>query len=193
MHSGNRRHFLSQVGRGMIAASIGAGLANDLGFRPACALEAEGILSFGRLEPLVGILQSTSLDKILPKVVSMLKAGTSLRDFVAAAALANGRAFGGEDYIGFHTLMALRPALSMAEDLPTEQAAAPHPEGDLPEQRPNPGDRWPRTQCSGAHRSGCFIASDGTGNPRCSPPKGSQSGRGTTGSRRAEISGDGLE
>jgi len=125
MHSGNRRHFLSQVGRGMIAASIGAGLANDLGFRPACALEAEGILSFGRLEPLVGILQSTSLDKILPKVVSMLKAGTSLRDVVAAAALANGRAFGGEDYIGFHTLMALRPALSMAEDLPTEQAALP--------------------------------------------------------------------
>ena len=125
MRSGNRRSFLSQVGRGMIAASVGVGLASDLGFRAACALETEGDLTFGRLEPLVGVLQSTSLDKVLPKVVSMLKTGTSLRDFVSAAALANGRAFGGEDYIGFHTLMALRPALSMAEDLPTEYAALP--------------------------------------------------------------------
>jgi len=125
MQPGNRRHFLSRVGRGMIAASIGAGLASDLGFRAACALEAEAGLTFGRMEPLVGLLQSTSLEKVLPTVVSMLKAGTPLRDFVAAAALANGRAFGGEDYIGFHTLMALRPALAMAEDLPTEQAAMP--------------------------------------------------------------------
>ncbi|RLS52770.1 MAG: hypothetical protein DWH91_15890 [Planctomycetota bacterium] len=125
MNSVNRRHFLSRVGRGMIAASIGAGLASDLGIRTACALEAEAELTFGRLEPLVDLLQSTSLDKVLPAVVAQLKSGTSLRDFVAAAALANGRAFGGEDYIGFHTLMALRPALAMAEDLPTDQAALP--------------------------------------------------------------------
>src|SRR5437016_1370027 len=35
---------------------------------------------------------------------------------VAAAALANARAFGGEDYVGFHTLMALPPAYHMAAE-----------------------------------------------------------------------------
>ncbi len=125
MVSANRRQFLSRVGRGMIAASIGAGLAGDLGIRAACALEGETELSFGRLEPLVDMLQSTVLDKVLPAAVAALKSGTTLRDLVAAAALANSRAFGGEDYVGFHTLMALRPALAMAEDLPTEQAALP--------------------------------------------------------------------
>lgn len=121
----NRRQFLSQIGRGMIAASIGAGLASDLGIRAACALDVESKLTFGRMEPLVDLLQSTSLDKVLPAAIAQLKAGTPLRDLVAAAALANGRAFGGEDYIGFHTLMALRPALAMAEGLPTEQSALP--------------------------------------------------------------------
>ena len=125
MGSANRRQFLTRVGRGMIAASIGAGLAGDLGIRAACALDGETELSFGRLEPLVDMLQSTALDKVLPASVAALKSGTTLRDLVAAAALANSRAFGGEDYIGFHTLMALRPALAMAEDLPTETAALP--------------------------------------------------------------------
>ena len=125
MHAVNRRQFLSSVGRGMIAASIGTALANDLGIQAACALDAETGLTFGPMEPLVDLLQSTSLDKILPAVVAKLKAGTPLRDFVAAAALANGRAFGGEDYIGFHTLMALRPALAMTEGLPSAQAALP--------------------------------------------------------------------
>jgi hypothetical protein len=37
---------------------------------------------------------------------------------VAAAALANARTFGGEDYVGFHTMMALAPALHMAGELP---------------------------------------------------------------------------
>ncbi len=37
---------------------------------------------------------------------------------IQAAALANARSFGGEDYIGFHTLMALKPAYGMAQQLP---------------------------------------------------------------------------
>jgi len=41
-----------------------------------------------------------------------------LRRLTAAAALANARTFGGEDYIGFHTMMALAPALHMAQELP---------------------------------------------------------------------------
>ena len=31
---GDRREFLSDVGRGMVIASVGAGLAGDLGRRP---------------------------------------------------------------------------------------------------------------------------------------------------------------
>lgn len=120
-----RRQFLSHVGRGMIAASLGLSLTRDLGLGVALGDDSEAGLSFGHLEPLVDLLQSSALDKVLPAVVTQLQSGTPLRDIVAAAALANGRAFGGEDYIGFHTLMALRPALAMAEDLPTELAALP--------------------------------------------------------------------
>ena len=121
----NRRQFLSRVGGGMFAATIGSSLAWDLGLPVACALDGPAEVTFGRLEPLVDMLQSTPLDKLLPAVVAQWRGGTSLRDLVAAAALANGRAFGGEDYIGFHTLMALRPALAMAEDMPTDAALLP--------------------------------------------------------------------
>jgi hypothetical protein len=44
---------------------------------------------------------------------------------VAAGALANARTFGGEDYIGFHTLMALSPAFHMARELTGPQQALP--------------------------------------------------------------------
>jgi hypothetical protein len=48
-----------------------------------------------------------------------------LRRLVAAAALANARTFGGEDYVGFHTMMALAPAFHMAQELPTELLPLP--------------------------------------------------------------------
>src|SRR6185369_10595079 len=54
-----------------------------------------------------------------------LRAGTDLRRVVAAAALANARTFGGEDYVGFHTMMALAPALHMAQELPAELQPLP--------------------------------------------------------------------
>ena len=44
---------------------------------------------------------------------------------VAAAALANARTFGGEDYVGFHTMMALAPALHIARELPAELQPLP--------------------------------------------------------------------
>ena len=97
----------------MIAAAVGTSLAADLGFAFARADEG-GHITFGDLEPLVSFLQETPADKLLPKVAEKLKAGTELKTFVAAAALANARAFGGEDYVGFHTLMALAPAYKMA-------------------------------------------------------------------------------
>ena len=46
--------------------------------------------------------------------MAKLKDGTSLRELTAAGALANARTFGGHDYIGFHTMMALSPAQHMA-------------------------------------------------------------------------------
>ncbi|HVL12042.1 MAG TPA: hypothetical protein VM529_05730, partial [Gemmata sp.] len=109
-----RRELFGDVGRGMIAAAVGTGLAADLGF--AFAADEPGRLTFGDLEPLVAFLQETPADKLLPKVVEKLNAGTDLKTLTAAAALANARAFGGEDYVGFHTLMALAPAYNMARE-----------------------------------------------------------------------------
>jgi hypothetical protein len=100
----------------MIAAAVGSSLAADLGF--AFTADEPGHITFGDLEPLVAFLQETPPDKLLPKVMEKLKAGTELKTFVAAAGLANARAFGGEDYVGFHTLMALAPAYKMAMEEP---------------------------------------------------------------------------
>lgn len=122
----NRRRFLENVGCGMFVASVGSGLALDMGLiHAADAAESDARVSFGAMDPLVDLLQSTPLEKLLPQVVQRMKDGTSLRDLTAAAALANARAFGGEDYIGFHTLMALGPALAMAKELPSDRAALP--------------------------------------------------------------------
>jgi len=110
-----RRELFSDVGRGMIAAAVGTSLASDLGFAFA-PVDDGGHLTFGDLEPLVSFLQETPPYKLLPKVIDKLKNGTDLKTFTAAAALANARAFGGEDYVGFHTLMALAPAYKMASE-----------------------------------------------------------------------------
>ena len=122
----SRREFLSQVGRGMFVASVGSALAIDMGLTPAFAAEASASrISFGTMDGLVDLLQATPVNKLLPLVVEKLKAGKTLKEFTAAAALANARAFGGEDYIGFHTLMALGPALHMAGQMDEKQAALP--------------------------------------------------------------------
>jgi hypothetical protein len=124
MSQRTRRELFGDVGRGMIAAAVGTGLAADLGF--AFAADETGHLTFGDLEPLVAFLQETPPDKLLPKVAEKLKSGTDLKTFTAAAALANARAFGGEDYVGFHTLMALAPAYMMAkQETDPERQALP--------------------------------------------------------------------
>lgn len=120
-----RREFLTKVGAGMVAASVGSGLANDLGFSTAFAADGPEALSFGALEPLVALMQETPSARLLPLLTERLRGGTPLRDLVSAAALANSRTFGGQDYIGFHTLMALPPALSMASELPEARRALP--------------------------------------------------------------------
>src|ERR1044072_3311122 len=57
-------------------------------------------------------------NRLLRALVERLRAGTELKRLVEAAAMANARTFGGEDYVGFHTMMALAPALHMAMELP---------------------------------------------------------------------------
>jgi hypothetical protein len=113
----------------MLVASVGTSLAGDLGLAPSWAAEAASSgpprLNFGKLEPLVALMQDTPPDKLMPILVDKLATGTELRTMVAAAALANARTFGGEDYVGFHSFMALAPAYQMAAELPKEQAPLP--------------------------------------------------------------------
>lgn len=125
MSTQSRREFLTDVGRGMIVASIGAGLASDMGLSRADAGEAAESLDFGPMEPLVRLMQETPIDRLLPVLVERMKSGVEMKRLVAAAALANARTFGGEDYIGFHTMMALAPAFHMSAELPDATRALP--------------------------------------------------------------------
>ena len=118
MRDWNRREFLADVGRGMLVASVGASVAHDLGLSSALADEGTETLSFGKLEPLVALMQETPVNKLLPRLVETMQTGTELRTLVAAGALANARTFGGQDYTGYHAFMALAPALDMAKELP---------------------------------------------------------------------------
>ncbi len=121
-----RRGFLGDVGRGMLVAGVGFGTAFDMGLASAWADDHEGErLTFGDLEPLVGLMQETPVRDLVSVLVAKIKAGTELKQLTAAAALANARTFGGEDYVGFHTLMALAPAYHMARELPPERSALP--------------------------------------------------------------------
>ena len=121
----SRREFLADVGRGALVASVGAGVAAELGMAPAFAEEVRESLTFGSLEPLVCLMQETPADRVLPLLVDRLRSGTELRTLVAAGALANARTFGGEDYVGFHTMMAMVPAYKMALESSAEARALP--------------------------------------------------------------------
>ncbi|MEO8353568.1 MAG: hypothetical protein ABI680_17705, partial [Chthoniobacteraceae bacterium] len=122
----SRRGFCGEVGRGMLIVTVGSQIARELGLAGGLAEEnADTTLSFGPLEPLVVLMQETPPDHLLPVLTDRMKSGTSLRELTAAAALANARTFGGEDYVGFHTMMALAPALHMSSELPAARSALP--------------------------------------------------------------------
>jgi hypothetical protein len=125
MKNSNRRQFLADVGKGMLLASVGPALAADLGLAPVYAGNDTERLTFGDREPLVGLMQDTPADKLLPLLVDKLKSGTDLQSLVAAAALANARTFGGNDYTGYHAFMALVPSYQMATELPENRRALP--------------------------------------------------------------------
>src|SRR5438128_7763302 len=120
-----RREFLAEVGRGMLVAAVGYETASELGLASTLTEETTDKLTFGSLEPLVCLMQETPANRLLPLLVEQLRSGVELRRLVAAAALANARTFGGEDYVGFHTMMALAPALHMAQELPAELQPLP--------------------------------------------------------------------
>src|SRR5438128_850178 len=97
-----RREFLADVGRGMLVATVGYEVASGLGLSSALSDESD-TLAFGSLEPLVCLMQETPANKLLPALLEQMRTGADLKKLIAAAALANARTFGGEDYVGFHT------------------------------------------------------------------------------------------
>lgn len=121
----SRREFLADVGRGMLVSSVGVTTAFDLGLSRAQANDEDHRVTFGPLEPLVSLMQETTPEKLLPVLVRKLSSGVSLDTLVSAGALANVRAFAGQDYTGYHTFMALVPAIQMAGQLPSERQALP--------------------------------------------------------------------
>src|SRR5258706_4107845 len=125
LNTRTRREFLSNVGTGMLIATVGPALAFDLGLARADEGGGDAPLSFGELEGLVSLLQETPSAKLNAVLVEKMRSGTDLRTLTAAGALANARTFGGEDYVGFHTVMALGPAYRMSRELP--EALAPLP------------------------------------------------------------------
>ena len=123
MNQQTRREFLGDVGRGMLVAGIGGTLASELGLMPALA--GDDPLSFGRFEPLSRLMQETPPDQLQRLLVKRLSSGPSLRDLIAAGALANARTFGGQDYVGYHAAMALLPAYQIAQEMPEKSRALP--------------------------------------------------------------------
>ncbi len=118
-----RRDFLAEVGRGTLLAALGPSFAAEFGL--AAEPAEPDRLHFGELESLVGFLQETPVARLQPALLKKLREGVTLDRLVAAGVLANARSFGGEDYVGFHTLMALGPARQMAAALPERQAPLP--------------------------------------------------------------------
>lgn len=125
MRCNDRRQFLANVGSGMLLGSLGTALSGDLGISSAYADDRDDRLTFGEMEPLVALMQETPLNRLLGVLTDKVSSGTDLSTLIAAGSLANARTFGGHDYVGFHTFMALTPALQMSAELPTERRALP--------------------------------------------------------------------
>jgi hypothetical protein len=110
----------------MLVASLGSTLAQDLGFcSPSFAREGGKRLTFGALEPLANLMEQTPADRLMAILVERIGSGTDLKQLVGAAALANARAFGGQDYDGYHAIMALAPSYQMSAEMPAAHRALP--------------------------------------------------------------------
>lgn len=121
-----RRAFLSDVGRGMLAAGLGTSLAHDLGHSIAFAADGSETIPLGEYAPLVELMRTTPAEKLQPLLAQkILKGEADLKSLVAAGALANAVTFGGCDYVGFHTAMAMLPALEMSRLLTSGREPLP--------------------------------------------------------------------
>src|SRR6266849_5874913 len=78
----SRRDFLADVGKGMLIAGVGSQLAADMGLGTAWAGDAPERLNFGKLEPLVGLMQETPIDKLQSTLVAKLHDGCELKQLV---------------------------------------------------------------------------------------------------------------
>jgi hypothetical protein len=121
----DRREFMQEVGEGMLAVIVGPALLAELGLGANAYTDDTTKPVPGGLGKLAGLLQQTAPAKLLPALAEQVKKGVGLRDLIAAGAIANVRAFGGQDYVGFHTFMALCPSYSMAMALPEKERAVP--------------------------------------------------------------------
>jgi hypothetical protein len=120
----DRREFLQEVGGGMLAVLVGSGLAAELGLA-AEDNKDDRAKTPGNLARLSQLIQQTPTRDLLPALGKQLKNGTSLKELIAAGALANARAFGGQDYNGYHSFMALCPSYAMAMALPEQERPLP--------------------------------------------------------------------
>lgn len=128
MQSLHRRWFLQTVTQGTLITALGPTLAVEMGFAPRLLADDSvdsGRINFGALEPLVCMMQESPVATFQAELVKKISDGLPLSTLIAAGALANARSFGGEDYIGFHTFMALMPALRMASMMPVNQQPLP--------------------------------------------------------------------
>ncbi|MCA9120617.1 MAG: hypothetical protein H6822_35405 [Planctomycetaceae bacterium] len=126
MSPSNRREFLSDVGRGMLAAGFGGALASELGASTLFASEGSDSIRLGEYEKLVELMRNTPAERLQPILATkVLKGEASLKQLIAAGALANAVTFGGCDYVGFHTAMAMLPALEMSRQLSADRRPLP--------------------------------------------------------------------
>src|SRR5207342_1701049 len=88
---------------------------SDLGFSTAFAEQGSDSIPLGEYKALVELMRSTPANKLQPILAEkILKGEADLKKLVGAGALANAVTFGGCDYVGFHTAMAMLPALEMS-------------------------------------------------------------------------------
>lgn len=124
MSQAHRREFLQEVGGGMLAVLVGPALAAELGLAAEDGRDGKAKTP-ADLAGLSQIIQQTPTKDLLPALGKRLKNGTSLKGLIAAGALANARAFGGQDYNGYHSFMALCPSYAMAMALPEKERPLP--------------------------------------------------------------------
>ena len=75
----NRRAFLSDVGRGMLAAGLGSSLADDLGVSTAFAVQGTDSIPLGEYAALVELMRSTPAESLQPVLAKMIGLKASKR------------------------------------------------------------------------------------------------------------------